>query len=1637
MSCNYFIHNHLIGDEIALSQFLLGKYKYLDKLGDTVFSTNMSEAQAKANSQILDMQNAVKGVKAAKSKLAMVSIEEDGETIDDLEGAIDLNKKYVGVTKFIKNFRHMVNGKMEPILPILDLEEYFAKRRKAWKSGNFTDKEIALLLNNGSSLETVQQMSEEAKRELTNNPEAREESKFKNYENQIRYQWEVQARFGNVFHKAMEMLMSNNIAGINDNTVPGWSYFPNEVRSSIINYANNLKTYIQNTYGGTIYTEQALIAKNPLSNQGLYGIIDLLVIDKDGNAHIFDYKTSTNERYGSVKKQSIIYQLRLYARMLSQYGFKDVNITTNYIPVTFKNFAKAIDRNDNIQTELIDDTESKEYWTETTNGKYLRDKYTLGNIDFNGWAPGKDIASTIIKIVENPATKTSENLDEILPFKELPVALSGEDVITSVNDSMSKLFAHNKNDKKTDEELRKEIEESGGFKPTLDGKLVFTTTTGNEIEINIENHDVAKAEAEMFTKVKESYEQLDKFQEELFIGTKEYIQYLLTGKVTHESDLFMQKHRRVRSKTGDSGWTLDYLEKYKNHAKDFSLIESEVLDAFHMIALKNNLTGNVDILRVSSSNLKGRGLWKNGNSKLSANLVDDSTYDTEKGQLMLQGKWGNIEAIESMLVLNGLAAQLVQHQVNKINKIQVLNPYQQEGLPASNDELRYSFSELLSQAKLEIKNEFDQSAGHIALASNLDLLEDEFANVMSESNEVLTNSGWGWLRQDLDKTEADSISNQLDGIMRYKETRAEKINKLIDYITKKYEKAINFSSDTQGLVNEQRSPLFNLYYALHMALAEVRGIKLLQQTQAYSKFIDTPMSIRSGLSGMYTDNPGNLKSATLNLVTKAVSGANQNVRDAVMRDYGKIQQLVQALKDDYGMGYFSERFLSDNSDLYTQKIKGDDGKIHYDGMIYRDSVTGDLLFTNPWADDARSKNLTDAQRKFLEFYLKKQNALRFGADPEYSEEVMTISNDPRYFQVPLIKKTSTRVTPNSVLSGAKSVFDGLIHFKQTATSLGNTVDNLLNATSGKNTNTISHHSDADSFYEMSNKMERSFDSKFRSELLQKDDTYFEDNLETLLLNLETASYTQKEVNAVMPIIKASVMHLLMQGANQNTKYTNEVEYLNDYITNKVKNESLIPEEEKQAAKVLSKFRQAASFCMLAFAPVQYGYQLVDGIWKGVMLMVRGDAPFTFQELMAAGKLVYQDLWHYGNKHSKLELLNTLMGLSDMDMNTYTQKIKSEQVTFTNLAYRCASRPDYYNRLILLTAQMLHDGTWDAYSVDSEGNLKYDWKQDKRFAAFAVDPKGINKTPEWKTAQGRYIAAMRQFVKEGVRNGEGELVKLDLTNPQPIPRAYTNLEIMSIKSLGDTLYGYYSHETKSMIQSMTIGALWMQYRTYWSGKKNQYLAHGSIKLQGSYVIKEGVYEKIDPITGEVTLTSENTGIPHYVWQGNWQEGILVSLANVSEMFRTKGFKETIKFLHSNDPKAKIYTSNLRQGIYDLIMFAVVGSLVGRVVGGWVEDEKKKAKEDNNFTAALKANGASVLAKILTNSFLDLNMIESIGGPVGDWTPVSLNWAGRSLKTLYSEAVGDHEFENVLTKTFGAARQNQILLNFYADQFHAEE
>lgn len=61
--------------------------------------------------------------------------------------------------------------------------------------------------------------------------------------------------------------------------------------------------------------------------------------------------------------------------------------------------------------------------------------------------------------------------------------------------------------------------------------------------------------------------------------------------------------------------------------------------------------------------------------------------------------------------------------------------------------------------------------------------------------------------------------------------------------------------------------------------------------------------------------------------------------------------------------------------------------------------------------------------------------------------------------------------------------------------------------------------------------------------------------------------------------------------------------------------------------------------------------------------------------------------------------------------------------------------------------MIHDGCWEAYSLNSDDELVYDFKKDKRFDVFTAAGADVN-SEAYKRQEGLYEAYRQQFNQEG-------------------------------------------------------------------------------------------------------------------------------------------------------------------------------------------------------------------------------------------------------------------------------------------------
>ena len=322
--------------------------------------------------------------------------------------------------------------------------------------------------------------------------------------------------------------------------------------------------------------------------------------------------------------------------------------------------------------------------------------------------------------------------------------------------------------------------------------------------------------------------------------------------------------------------------------------------------------------------------------------------------------------------------------------------------------------------------------------------------------------------------------------------------------------------------------------------------------------------------------------------------------------------------------------------------------------------------------------------------------------------------------------------------------------------------------------------------------------------------------------------------------------------------------------------------------------------------------------------------------------------------------------------------------------------------------------------------------------------------EYNKSRSLYYTVAKQFVREGTKSIDGKkMFELNMTNREPLPRAYTTQQAESIKSLGDDIYGYYTDEKKSLILAQAIGSMWLHFKTYWSGKKNQYLAKGGVKLRGKIkqVTQNGkpYYYQVDE-NGNILddeqhpPTTKVTNAPFYQWVGSWQEGIMVTLSDMAKNMVdsksiTGGFKE--KWDNADEELRILYRSNIKQMGYDLIMFALIGSIIGSLLGDWLDDLKKKNSKNRDFMTGLYLSAANISVMAVKNSFVDLNFIDSIGSPIGQWTPFAFEWGAKTFANWWNVAMGDEDFWDGVVKTSSTLKQIKPALDsIKPDMFRTE-
>lgn len=1602
-NCKYILGQRVFDSEIQLDDYLSEIKSLYKKYGDEVFSKAESTIQQNYREKLFSQKEQLeKAIKAGRIKLEISDMEDL-----DLDGIVD-SAEGRGVTSLMQELKSLDD---KNVFPIFNKDNYWDNVRGDMREGNWNSDKVKWF---------VPYIFDQGPDGNYDTHPIDTEEEFKKIRNRIEKIWQQQGLIGTVVHDIFDILYSDN--KINLKNLPKEDLkkevikllkekgepnaykklldvfgtdltdndsFLNKVIDNAFKFNNELKQQFDPKNEGLVVLPEITVRGMATLNDKIFKVIgrmDMVVIKSDGEVHIIDYKCSPKEYgdYDQAKKLTFNYQLAVYRRILQQLGINKEQIHLWVVPIQFTNF--NVDKSSDIVT---------------LDGVKLRDGAVFEELEVSS----PTINAHKYQIVE-------DNLNNSFKYEHVE-DIANEHILEKTRNWLRKVFPeYSKISEVTDENVldyckrRKCViqdEKTGkwGYRRYKDADLKYVKDTEQEV-INAIKQEWENNRQRNLESTKSLKKELKKAQEEN-LGRGALFNITIYSK------------DKQSQKTPD--WAQQILQKYSN--KQWIVEPTpDALDSLGIILVRNKTTDRIDVIKLSSTfDLDAEIGYGNNRTTLFGNFVSDHVAKSQPNSLVMQSTRGNVELMETMYALNCIP-NTFNNNNGFLGEVQVISHYN-EGGGANNKSLLYNFQKLIEYSNKEDSPETSYFNGNtIKVASFVQLAQDTLTRIINN------NQGTRW-------NKFEESSNNLHKAQGNKEQTLAELMKLKQQI----ENVPGFEYLARdgvmtSIYDDYNSPEKRLYAEVMLAIGEIGGLTYQQQTKDHAQIFEGNSLIKAflwdGFNGNLTDNPGTLRSETLNQASHLVDVAYQNIRDQLFNYKNELEKLLDEYKQYKGQ-------FASQKDLYEN--------------FYDKDIKDDLVFKNPFIE---GNDLDDMERRVLKTILldiaHRRNPTVIDEDTLRS----AIDNDPDYLLVPLIKSTSKPVT--------KSLGDFMQRTRKFL--MGFNIKNAKEQLKEKLTNFTADKEPTreETIWEMTNSIDIRPEDRKTKITLEGGIENFETNLEMLALKHEYAYIQKQEINKILPFMKALSIHLANQGIILNDNFENDLNYIQNFIKAKIQNKKL-QDIQSLDSSFVSDLMKSTSILALAFNPKQL-YQVIDGLWKDVRIIVQnahreGDVNMSFKNFKDSFFWIIQDAGRFNGKLSVGEALNQLYGINDMDISQLPSRYAKDTYGTDRLQkamFRFASRPDYYNRLTIFGAQMRGDGCFEAHSI-VDGKLVYDWTKDKRFDIFAKYKGDISKVPsseqqKFRQQQALYSAMADEMVKDGTLNSDGTKFVKNMKNPQPLPKAYTVRQSESMKALGDKTYGYYASEKKSLIQSFTIGAIIFQMNTFWSSKKNQYFSGRGYTQEGEFVnyVEENpedpehpikYYQKYNEETGEMDITTENTGVPYKVWKGRPQEGIIITLNHMLMNILTgerdfEGIRFWDPYWNTDDPYLrKMYRANLRQLLADLLGFIIIGMIIAPSL---VNASNEYAKEIGQDTIGEATMGymATLSASMLQTSTDDFNFMHSVFGRGLQWTPFSLMSGQRFLTNCGNWLFGDQDFYDTMVKQMSFTRNAKPVMNFIKNE-----
>lgn len=1247
-----------------------------------------------------------------------------------------------------------------------------------------------------------------------------------------------------------------------------------------------------------IYGEES-VKTTDLKWRGLKGIADLIVVKQDGAVDIIDFKvcTRTYDNWCTAKQYHTEYQLGLYRAILAQHGIDGSKIGLFIQPIYMNKNNAADTEVEQIQNPLrIAQSHSPysrlhwRYGSFSENIRYLvPDKMKMSVPE--AMKTNKKAMERFHEMVDYNPSEKLYNKDEIIRRK-LKEQVRGDKKVYVFYDRYRRKMITNPD--------RDYFTEPGGY---IDNYIQVMNNVRNEwvreLADAIEDY---KTDPEKFNG--DTYD---------FLRTK--------GKGQIETIL---------------NTIFGEFTKWYYKPLDIPLLMDNGILGFY-----NEKTGSCHFVVLTDQSLTSSYAKGKYDSIFGNFYTNDEVRELHRTKV-LKAECQNAEMIKVMHLINEVCDSNPEYFKGKnIGSIAVINPEfgENNSLPVA--DLRQVYSVLC--AKTDTPNHFEKelvlSDPWVDFGHQLELIETSGKSHLSKFIK--------YHRAQYDKVPPGSAFGKINQLI--------KLRAAIEKTNSKYQ----VKDFAESQYYDRKDPMDNLFVLVSELIMYYQKIpidasgnfeKIGLQWRSLWEVLGLPWVSNQALgdrgigNGLYMTSAENSPSPTLRALSEYYSVAFGHIREQFLAEQRLISKITIPYITRHNSG--ASRLLSGAD---TQK---------WEKFLIKDSkgnISESLTLINPYG----KHNLSNEDEKFLKAILWEINKYRFrsqlGEDKlelnyldhekeiesliKRDDSIIQLMTSSRYFELPLRRARQFERWRKVSRTGLGKVL------MQEFDTLKDDFD--LTQTSSKHQSLISKtlRQNATTMYNQYN-----ISPEDRDYLIREEGIYnFEVDLDLLALDVAFQSIREDYYENILQTTAACATVLHVNQALTGINRHEELEALSARERTALKNQTDIKEEYQGVAKGVTALRKLNSVLALAFRPLQMIKELTYGQfvnYSRVLGTMGSSDKLSIKTIFNANKTIWgQSLGKWAGvfkgdtdmaSFTLCETLNKIYGIANEDISqTVNNSINGRHGVLSNFSkymYLFNSVPDYFNRLTLFIAKMMEDGCFEAHQLDEDGNLVYDFKKDARFSE--LNKHGLNsnyRSEEYLKQKGLYLAMCEQFQLEG-RNfieykEDGTIVYKEFD------RAYTTKQRNSIKEVADLAYGYYDHETKSLLDLGFFGLIYKQFQVFLTAKTNLWFrgrptTKGDNTSQGSFKIVttedgEKCYRRFikDDATGKILdvihvpesqLTEEEkkTLDYAYTWEGDYVEGLVYSIGmTLNDLFR----------LNFNSIKNNKYRlGNLSLALHDLLV-----------------------------------------------------------------------------------------------------------------------